>query len=69
MAEEAPVMDETYPTVPAETVARIRNAERHRLAHLLENDGGDIVKYLTDPRDAVTLIAYLLRLEANRTAV
>jgi hypothetical protein len=61
------VMDQDYPKVPAETVARIRNNERHRLAHLLENDGDALVKYLSDPRDAVSLIAYLLRLEANRT--
>lgn len=52
--------------VPIETERRIRNAERHKLAHLLENDGAAIVEYLTDPRDAVALIAYLLRLEANR---
>lgn len=62
-----PVMDEGYPTVPAEMVARIRNGERHRLAYLLEQDGDALVKYLSDPRDAVKMIAYLLRLEANRT--
>ncbi|AER25837.1 hypothetical protein NAPPY_7 [Mycobacterium phage Nappy] len=48
--------------------AQIRNNERHRIAHLLENEGDAIVKYLSDPRDAVKLIAYLLRLEANREA-
>lgn len=48
--------------------ARIRNNERHRIAHLLEKHGDTIVSYLSDPRDAVKLIAYLLRLEANRDA-
>lgn len=48
--------------------ARIRNSERHRIAHLLEKNGDTLVSYLSDPRDAVKLIAYLLRLEANRTA-
>lgn len=48
--------------------AQIRNNERHHIAHLLEQDGDTIVEYLSDPRDAVKLIAYLLRLEANRTA-
>ena len=52
--------------VTVEQERRIRNAERHKVAHLLENDGDQIVKYLSDPRDAVRLIAYLLRLEANR---
>ena len=47
---------------------QIRNNERHRIAHLLEQDGDTIVEYLSDPRDAVKLIAYLLRLEANRSA-
>ena len=48
--------------------ARIRNNERHRIAYLLEQDGDSIVQYLSDPRDAVKLIAYLLRLEANRSS-
>lgn len=48
--------------------ARIRNSERHRIAHLLEKNGDTLVSYLSDPRDAPKLIAYLLRLEANRTA-
>ena len=48
--------------------AQIRNSERHRIAHLLEQHGDTIVEYLSDPRDAVKLIAYLLRLEANRSA-
>lgn len=47
---------------------RIRNNERHRIAHLLEKNGDTLVSYLSDPRDAVKLIAYLLRLEANRSA-
>lgn len=52
----------------AEWERRIRNNERHRIAHLLEKHGDTLVSYLSDPRDAVKLIAYLLRLEANRTA-
>lgn len=52
----------------ADEETRIRNNERHRIAHLLEKDGDTIVEYLTDPRDAVKLIAYLLRLQANRDA-
>ncbi|QHB47578.1 hypothetical protein KHO61_gp008 [Mycobacterium phage Mangeria] len=55
------------PVTPAKE-AQIRNNERHRIAHLLENEGDAIVKYLSDPRDAVKLIAYLLRLEADREA-
>ena len=50
------------------TEARIRNNERHRIAYLLEQHGDTLVNYLSDPRDAVKLIAYLLRLEANRDA-
>jgi hypothetical protein len=46
--------------------AQIRNNERHHIAYLLEQHGDTIVSYLSDPRDAVKLIAYLLRLEANR---
>lgn len=45
---------------------RIRNAERHHIAYLLEQHGETIVTYLDDPRDAVKLVAYLLRLKANR---
>lgn len=52
----------------AELARRIRNNERHSIAHLLEKHGDTLVSYLSDPRDAVKLIAYLLRLEANRTA-
>lgn len=63
-----PAADEDFPDVPAATVARIRNVERHRVASLLEQDGDALVKYLSDPRDAVRLVAYLLRLEANRIA-
>lgn len=48
--------------------AQIRNNERHRIAYLLEQHGDTIVEYLSDPRDAVKLIAYLLRLQANRDA-
>lgn len=60
MTDQAPIDDERE--------QRIRNAERHRIAHLLEQDGETLVNYLSDPKDAVKLIAYLLRLEANRTA-
>lgn len=52
----------------AEFEARIRNSERHHIAALLEKHGDTLVSYLSDPRDAVKLIAYLLRLEANRSA-
>ncbi|UAK38393.1 hypothetical protein K8O93_00910 [Gordonia bronchialis] len=60
------VMDEKFPTVPAEKVRQIRNAERHHIAYLLEQYGDGMVAYLSNPQDAVRLIAYLLRLEANR---
>jgi hypothetical protein len=61
--------DETHATEDeALKEARIRNNERHRIAYLLEQSGDTLVSYLSDPRDAVKLIAYLLRLEANRTA-
>lgn len=48
--------------------AQIRNNERHRIAYLLEQNGDTLVEYLSDPRDGVKLIAYLLRLEANWSA-
>lgn len=51
-----------------QTEEQIRNAERHRIAYLLEQHGDTIVEYLDDPRDAVKLIAFLLRLKANREA-
>lgn len=64
--DDTVVMDENFPSVPAETVARIRNVERHSIAYLLEQHADTLVQYLDDPRDAVALIAYLLRLKANR---
>ena len=54
-------------TNPA-TEEQIRNNERHHIAYLLEQHGDTIVEYLDDPRDAVKLVAYLLRLKANRAA-
>ena len=53
--------------VPPEVEERIRNRERHSIAHLLETEGDTLVAYLSDPRDAVKLVAYLLRLQANRS--
>lgn len=54
--------------MPELTETQIRNSERHHIAHLLEQHGDTIVEYLSDPRDAVKLIAFLLRLQANREA-
>lgn len=54
--------------VSAEAEQCIRNNERRRIAYLLEQEGGTLVSYLSDPKDAVALIAYLLRLQANRDA-
>lgn len=54
------------PQVDPAVEARIRDSERHHIAALLERDGDTIVEYLSDPRDAVKLIAFLLRLQANR---
>lgn len=45
---------------------QIRDSERHSIAYLLEQHGDTIVQYLDDPRDAVKMVAYLLRLKANR---
>ena len=59
--------DKSDPAVEAARhEAQIRNNERHHIAYLLEQHGDTIVSYLSDPRDAVKLIAYLLRLQANR---
>ncbi|GAC70822.1 hypothetical protein [Gordonia soli] len=66
-ADEQPQMSEDFPRVTVDDVKLIRNAERHHLAYLLEQDGNTLVSYLSDPKDAVALIAYLLRLEANRS--
>lgn len=58
----------TVPAMSERTEEQIRNAERHCIAYLLEQHGDTIVEYLDDPRDAVKLIAFLLRLKANREA-
>lgn len=64
--DKAPEMSTNFSGVTAEAEKRIRNAERHKIAYLLEQNGDTLVDYLSDPKDAVSLIAYLLRLEANR---
>lgn len=60
-------MSDVNEPTPEQREAQIRNSERHHIAYLLEQRGDTLVEYLSDPRDAVKLIAYLLRLEANRT--
>lgn len=49
-------------------VQQARNTERHRIAYLLERDDLSIFDYLESPRDAIALIAHMLRLKANRDA-
>ncbi|QTF81769.1 hypothetical protein PP496_gp55 [Gordonia phage Yeet412] len=65
MTDSEPMSDD-FPGVTVADEKRIRNAERHKVAYLLEKSGDTLVEYLSDPKDAVSLIAYLLRLEANR---